>query len=206
MQQLQKQFNVTYFLAFIVVGAMVWQTYATRRIEPTQPAVLVTVDFVRVFESIEERAYEVSRVQGLVDAMRREQEERRLHIEAYDQELELYKEESPKWYELKQEQLLESLELQAQSVYFERRSEREETRGMRRLYEHIRTAAAELSQQNGWDYVFVNDAIVAMPEGDNVDMGVQISNRRMLYANSAMDVTDILIEYMNASFDEMAVR
>jgi hypothetical protein len=77
---------------------------------------------------------------------------------------------------------------------------------MRRLYEHIRTSSQELSEQNNWDYVFVNDLIVEMPEGDNVDMGVQISNRRMLYANPMLDVTDLLIEYMNSSFDEMAVR
>ena len=56
------------------------------------------------------------------------------------------------------------------------------------------------------DYVFVNDAIVAFPEGNNVDMAAQISYRRMLYDNPALDVTDTIIEYMNASFDGMAVR
>ena len=74
------------------------------------------------------------------------------------------------------------------------------------MYKHIREASAELAQQNGWDYVFVNETVVELPEGDNIDMGAVISARRMLYANAAMDVSDQLIEFMNASFDEMAVR
>jgi Skp family chaperone for outer membrane proteins len=74
------------------------------------------------------------------------------------------------------------------------------------VYEHIREASATLADQNGWDYVFVNDAIVALPEGDNVDMNAQIRLRRMLFANSVLDITDTLIEHMNTSFDEMAVR
>ena len=63
-----------------------------------------------------------------------------------------------------------------------------------------------LSEQNGWDYVFVNETVIELPEGDMVDMSALISSLRMLYANPEMDVTDTLIEYMNASFDEMAVR
>ena len=86
------------------------------------------------------------------------------------------------------------------------RAAREESKGLRSIYKNIRKACAELSKQNGWDYVFVNDLIAPMPEGDDVDMDSVISSRRMLYANPTMDVTDALIEHMNASFDEMAVR
>ena len=90
--------------------------------------------------------------------------------------------------------------------YTRRRAAREESNGIRRVYEHIREASATLAKRNGWDYVFVNDAIVTLPEGDNVDMDVQISSRRMLFANSVLDITDTLIEHMNSSFNEMAVR
>jgi hypothetical protein len=71
---------------------------------------------------------------------------------------------------------------------------------------NIRESAAKLAEQNGWDYVVVNDAAITLPEGDNVDIGLEISSRRILYANDALDVTDQLISYMNGNFDEMAVR
>jgi len=193
-------------MVILVVGALSWQLQAVRSLARAEPAVFVSVDFERVFSSLEERVFEQSKAQAIVDAMTENIESRRQHIESYEQEFELYEQGSEKWQELVQEQQLEVLEYQAQVEYRNIRAAREESKGMRRVYERIREATRTLSNENGWDYVIVNDAAVALPEGDNVDMGIQISNRRMLYANPAMDVTDVLIEFMNASFDEMAVR
>jgi Skp family chaperone for outer membrane proteins len=193
-------------MAILVVGVLGWQLQAVRSLARAEPAVFVSVDFERVFSSLEERVFEQSKAQAIVNAMTENIESRRQHIESYEQEFELYETGSEKWQELLQEQQLEVLEYQAQVEYRNLRAAREESKGMRRVYERIREATRILSNENGWDYVIVNDAAVALPEGDNVDMGIQISNRRMLYANPAMDVTDVLIEFMNASFDEMAVR
>jgi len=193
-------------MAILVVGVLGWQLQAVRSLARAEPAVFVSVDFERVFSSLEERVFEQSKAQAIVNAMTENIESRRQHIESYEQEFELYEQGSEKWQELVQEQQLEVLEYQAQVEYRNIRAAREESKGMRRVYERIREATRTLSNENGWDYVIVNDAAVALPEGDNVDMGIQISNRRMLYANPAMDVTDVLIEFMNASFDEMAVR
>jgi len=206
MQHYKNQPYKLYAMVILVVGALSWQLQAVRSLARAEPAVFVSVDFERVFSSLEERVFEQSKAQAIVDAMTENIESRRQHIESYEQEFELYEQGSEKWQELVQEQQLEVLEYQAQVEYRNIRAAREESKGMRRVYERIREATRTLSNENGWDYVIVNDAAVALPEGDNVDMGIQISNRRMLYANPAMDVTDVLIGFMNASFDEMAVR
>jgi Skp family chaperone for outer membrane proteins len=206
MQHLKHQTYSIYVITLIVIGAVAWQTQASRKLAPASPAVLVSVDFERVFSSLEERVFEQSRAQEVINAITQSLEARRQHIESYEQEFELYESGSDKWEELMQEQQLEVLEYQAQVEYRNLKAAREESKGMRRVYQHIREAVATLAKENGWDYVVVNDAAVSLPEGDNVDMGIQISNRRMLYANPTLDVTDVLIEYMNASFDEMAVR
>jgi len=98
------------------------------------------------------------------------------------------------------------VEYESIGEYRNLRASREESKGLRSIYKNIRKASTDLAKQNGWDYVFINDLIAPLPEGDDVDMDAVISSRRMLYANPTMDVTDALIEYMNASFDEMAVR
>jgi Skp family chaperone for outer membrane proteins len=193
-------------IAWIIIGAIAWQSQASRKLAPATPAVLVSVDFERVFSSLEERVFEQSKAQEIVNSITESIEARRQHIESYEQEFELYEAGSEKWEELMQEQQLEVFEYQAQVEYRNLRAAREDSKGLRRVYDHIRESAATLAKENGWDYVVVNDAAVALPEGDNVDMGIQISNRRMLYANPELDVTDILIEYMNDNFDEMAVR
>ena len=202
----QKQFNLLCLFVLLGVGVLVWQSQAVKRTAPATPSVVVSVDIERVFASLEERAFELAYVQSLIDAMNRDLEQRRQHIDSFEQEFELYQPGSEKWNELLQEQQLAALEYEAQVEFTKRRALRKEAKGMRRVYTHIKDATAELSDQHGWDYVFVNDSVVALPESDNVDMGAQISSRRILYANPTMDVSDVLIEYMNASFDEMAVR
>jgi Skp family chaperone for outer membrane proteins len=138
--------------------------------------------------------------------MNAEIEQRRQEITEYEQEFELYEAGSQKWQELLQDQQLKVLEYQAQVEYSKSRKARELSKGTRRVYMNIRESAAKLAEQNGWDYVVVNDAAITLPEGDNVDIGLEISSRRILYANDALDVTDQLISYMNGNFDEMAVR
>ncbi len=201
--------KITYrftMMAMIAVVALAWQSQANRNLAPSSPTVLVSVDFERAFSALEERTYEESKAQATIDLLKQNLDKQRQHIESYEQEFEFYEPNSEKWQELAQQQQLEALEYQAQVEYIRIRSEREASKGLRSVYEHIREACATLAKQHGWDYVFVNDAIVAFPEGNNVDMAAQISYRRMLYANPVLDVTDTIIEYMNASFDGMAVR
>jgi Skp family chaperone for outer membrane proteins len=206
MNVVRKHLSTIFFAGAILIGTLAWQSQALKQGAPSTPVVLVSVDIERVFGALEERAFEQSKLQALIDSMQNDLELRRQNIDNFEQEFELYKPGSDKWDELIQEQQLAALEYQAQVEFTRRRAAREESNGMRRVYEHIREASATLAKQHGWDYVFVNDAIVTLPEGDNVDMDVQISSRRMLFASSLYDITNELIEYMNASFDEMAVR
>jgi Skp family chaperone for outer membrane proteins len=205
-QTAQKQWNTLAIVALLVVGSIAWQSQALRRVETAKPAVLVSVDFGRVFNSLEERSFEQEKAQALINRIDEDLLRRRKHIEDYEQELELYTAGSDKWEDLVKQQQLELIEYESIGEYRNLRAAREESKGLRSIYKNIRKACAELSKQNGWDYVFVNDLIAPMPEGDDVDMDSVISSRRMLYANQTMDVTDALIEHMNASFDEMAVR
>ena len=204
MHVLQKHFSTLFIAGAIAIGAVVWQSQALKQAPLSTPVVLVSVDIERVFDALEVRAFEQSKLEALVDSMQSDLDLRRQHIDNFEQEFELYQPGSDKWDELIQEQQLAALEFQAQVEYTRRRAAREESNGTRRVYEHIREASTTLAKQHGWDYVFVNDAIVPLPEG--VDMGVQISSRKMLFASSVLDITNTLIEHMNASFDEMAVR
>ena len=203
-----KKINTIHIAVLTVLATcfIAWQTQANKWFVPAEPTVTVSVDFEKVFSSLEERAFEEAKVQAIIEEMNADIERRRQEIADYDQEFELYEQGSDKWHELLQQQQLKVLEYQAQVEYGNLRKNRELSKGTRLVYEHIRQASAELAEQNGWDYVIVNDTAIAFPEGDDVDMGLEISSRRILFANPALDVTDALIEYMNNSFDEMAVR
>jgi Skp family chaperone for outer membrane proteins len=193
-------------VTIIVIGVMAWQTHALRKLASVTPAALVSIDISRVLFSLEERAWEEAKAQSLINKIEEDKEARRRHIDDYAEEFELYQPGSVKWKELEQEQQLELFEYESLNDYGILMKAREESRGMRHVFNSIKEAIDTLSSQNGWDYVFVNETVVQLPEGDTIDMSAAIGARRMLYANPEMDVTDTLIEYMNASFDEMAVR
>ena len=206
MQKIKLKSYSSFVLVLLVMSAVAWKTEATKWLVPSNPTVTVTINFEKLFASLEERVFEESKVQAIIEDMNAEIEQRRQEITEYEQEFELYEAGSPKWQELLQDQQLKVLEYQAQVEYSKSRKARELSKGTRRVYMNIRESAAKLAGQNGWDYVVVNDAAITLPEADNVDIGLEISSRRILYANDALDVTDLLISYMNGNFDEMAVR
>lgn len=206
MQKTTLQSFRTSILVLLVVSALAWKTEATRWLVPSNPTTTVTINFEKLFASLEERVFEESKVQAIIESMNADIEQRRQEITEYEQEFELYEAGSEKWQELLQEQQLKVLEYQAQVEYSKSRKSRELSKGTRKVYMNIRESAAKLAEQHGWDYVVVNDAAVTLPKGDTVDIGLEISSRRMLYANNAFDVTDLLATYMNDNFDAMAVR
>ncbi|MBC8523688.1 OmpH family outer membrane protein [PVC group bacterium] len=201
-----KQFYTIATIIAIAMGGLALQSMGNRRVTVIKPAVIAFVDLERVINSLEERAQMVSNKDLLFGIHDDKITSRRQKISNYDNEIELYASRSTKQIELLWEQLLESHELDNYKLYYKQKLILFEAEATQELYDKIKQTSAFLAKQNGWDIVYVNDAAIAMPEGVNPNILGEIANRRVLYANVEFDVTDQLIEYMNAQYDEMAVR
>jgi len=201
-----RQFYILVTMILFSLGVFAWQSSATRRFVTLEPTVMAFVDIQNVFNSLEERAKLFSDSEAFATQLQDEVITRRHKITDIDSEIELYKTGSSKRKELEQKQKLDTLEYDVFIDCCKSKLQRFEARGIRSMYDHIREASAKLAKKNGWDVVFVNDAAVPLPDGDNPNIMGEISSRRVLYANVEFDVTDQLIEYMNAQYDEMAVR
>ena len=57
-----------------------------------------------------------------------------------------------------------------------------------------------MAVESGYDIVFVDDSVVEMVTGTEVEVRRQISARRMLYANPEIDLTEELVTRMNEAF------
>ena len=77
--------------------------------------------------------------------------------------------------------------------------EAERSKAMRTVYEAIKAEMAEFcsSQDPPIDYVLVDDTIPELEPSTADLMQKQISARRMIYANRAFDITDIILTRMN---------
>ncbi len=193
-------------LAVALAAALGLQTHAVRRVAPLNPLVMAMVDLERVLENLEERAHLDSELVRLSEEIDASLESRRQEINNLDREIELYEVGSDKRTQILQRQQLLTLEYRAFVDHGQLRLERQQSRGLRLLYMSIRSAAADLAGTNGWDLVSMNDSAIDFREGDGVNVVSQIANRRVLWTNPDLDVTDLIVEHMNARFDAMAVR
>ena len=82
-QKSQKQWNFVAIFALLVVSSIAWQSQALLRLPPAVPSVVVSVDFGRVFGSLEERSYEQEKAQALITKIDEDLMRRLKHIEDY---------------------------------------------------------------------------------------------------------------------------
>jgi len=92
-----------------------------------------------------------------------------------------------------------SIDLRAFMGLADMQETRTKQRAMLRIYNHIRDASAELADRDGYGLVIMDDSAIPIP-ADSRDVLGDISARRVLYASSTLDITQMLIDYMNTQW------
>ncbi len=179
--------------------AAVLAALAIAALSPQRATVVASVDLERVFNTIDLQARTEARLNGIATEMGSERDALRARIEELQEELESFQPGSPRQAEISRQVEQAVSEFRAWEGFMRLKIEAEQARAMREIYMSIRTAAAELAAENGWDFVMVDDTIPSIEPGDAQRMLQQISSRRLLYANRNFDVTDLLIARLNAS-------
>lgn len=183
-------------VAVLVLG---YQATASR-FAPKRPAVVATVDLEALFEGLAERAAEDARLQGLASRIEQESNNKRQALTNKGTELSAMDPTSPRALEMQDELALGAIEYQAWVEYQRRYIEREKGLVMAKLYRSIKRSVEDMSKAEGLDIVFLNDSLKDIQGGDENMVVQQISARRMLFANPAIDITKDLMDRMNNSF------
>lgn len=182
-------------LAFAAILALV----AIAALSPQRATVVASVDLERVFNTIDMQSRTETRLNALAAEMNSQRDTLRGRVESLQEELESFQPGSPRQLEISRQVELAVSEFRAWEGFMRLKLEAEQARAMREIYLSIRLAAAELAAEHGWDFVMIDDTIPTIEPGDAQRMLQQISSRRLLYANRAFDVTDLLIGRLNAS-------
>jgi len=190
----------TVVLLVTLAGVIGYSTNANRP-PAAQPSVVTTIDLKRVFDQLSERGDVDARMTALAEELDAKATVQRDAIELLMEDRELYAPGSQQYDETERLIARQSYELRALREFSIRKLELKKAQALRQLYSNIKSAAAGLASEQGYDVVFVNDAMVDVPaaatEGDT---WTHIAARRMLYANPMIDVTDQLVERMNNAF------
>lgn len=166
----------------------------------TKPAVVACVDIEKVFRSLDQlKAAEIkntalrTELQVRVDAITDE-------VRAMQEELESFQPGSDAHKAAMNKAVLKAGDLSALQTFSDLKLESERANTVRDAYIKVRESCAVVSKESGIDVVFVDDAIPPINPSNLEGMMQQISGRRMLYASSNLDLTDLLIERMNRDF------
>jgi Skp family chaperone for outer membrane proteins len=171
---------------------------AVAALSPQRPSVVASVDLERVFNTIDLQSRTEARLNALAAEMGVRRDELRNRIEDLQGELDSFQPGSPAQLEVSRQIEQAVAEFRAWEGFMRLKFEAEQARALREIYLTIRTTAAALATERGWDFVMVDDTIPSIDPGDSARMLQQISSRRLLYANPAFDVTDLLIARLNS--------
>lgn len=187
-------FGIGLIVATVVVSVTAWEAAAGRLI--ASPTVVGTVDVPRVLDALDELKAEVARSKAAAEDFQQAQAKRMQELEALNADLEDYVVGTPKHDEAQRLAKKAVIDLRAAASLAQMREQRTEQRAMLRVYNHIREASEAVSKRDGYGLIIMDDSAIPIPD-DSRDVLGDISARRVLYASNTLDVTQLLIDYLN---------
>jgi len=159
-------------------------------------AVVATIDLERLIDNLDAMQAANAELAQAAESYQSQIQRQREELELLYEETELLVGQQ-KDAKLAEAELLAD-ELRVSTDFASGKLEEMRVRALRGIYEDVRIAAARVSQANGWDLVLVNDALVEVPPvASQQELMRQISARRVIYGDSRIDVTDVLITALN---------
>lgn len=162
-----------------------------------RPAVVATVNLEKVFNTINLQATREAQLKGMVERMKAREAELENAVKEVESELDSFEAGSTSAIEAQNRVQAAVGEFRAYVQFSRLKLEAEEARFMRETYLAIREAAGRYAAENGIDLVLLDDSIPEFQSGTADRTVQQISNRRVLFANGGLDISDDLIAFMN---------
>ncbi|MCP3905515.1 MAG: OmpH family outer membrane protein [Planctomycetes bacterium] len=201
MKTFRNRINLSTALLLAALAGVIGYSSNANRPAMAPPSVVATVDFTVVFDGLTERSDVDARMTEIAAELDEKAGIQREAIELLIEDLQLYAPGSPQYEETERKIARQTYELRAFREFSIRKLELKKAQALRQLYANIKSAASGLASEQGYDLVFVNDAMVEVPAAATEnETWTHIAARRMLYANPMLDVTEELVERMNNAF------
>jgi len=186
--------------AWIITGVALGALLTLAAGFPTAPAVIASVDLEKVYRSLDQiKAYE-SKSLSVKDALEKRLTSMNDEIRGLQEDLDSYQVGSPAHNEAQGKVILKAGDLSALQNFAELKMQSEQANTLRETYGAIRSTCATLSKEHKIDFILLDDTIPTITPSDVQGTMAQINGRRLLFSNPALDITDLLIERMNADF------
>lgn len=166
---------------------------------PSQPAVVATVDLERLFDSLDASQSAEARRARVQAELAARLDAAKAQLKDLQGELEAFAPGTPAHDAAAKAAIAKAGELRALEDFAELKMQAEAADALRDLYNTVKTVAAEVAQEHHIDIVAVDDAAPALKSANMAGTLEQMSGRRMLYASKTLDITDLVVQRVNAT-------
>lgn len=184
--------------AFVLLA--VW-FHAAAVAEPTVASVggVAVVDIKRVFNENEWWKAVNRKILDLNDAAKEELKKRQDAVDALEKELRAFKPDSPEFRTKSEAYLQATSNLEAWKRFEGAQVEMRKSHWVQDNYNEVQKIVTTIAKERHLSLVLVRDEIE--PEAQDWNrMFIQIINRKVLYYDEALDVTDIVLKRLNEEF------
>jgi Skp family chaperone for outer membrane proteins len=194
-------------LLMLATGVLVIGQAIGQRSNVASPTSVATVNLRQVLDGLEQRSVAEAEVKEMKDRILAQDEEKKQEL----QELRMQLDNVPESDDAAREALREgiarkALDYDAWSRFSLEQVDIETSLRLRDLDRAIKSAIAELSEVEGYDIVLMDDSQEELTVSRDsrlsreVQVLQQMTSRRMMYVNPAVDITAELIERMNNAY------
>ena len=174
---------------------LLWAMVAAQK-----PAVIGCVDLERVFAGLDQHKAGEARLQELMKAEAAKRDAIGAETQSLQAELENFKPDTPGYAETGRKLTDAAGRLKVFEEFLKRKVDFEQAMLVRTTYTNIKASLGSICTAQRIDIVFMDDATPPFDKSDPRPITQQISGRRMLWFDSSLDITDMVIKQMNTAF------
>ncbi len=178
---------------FVAAGVVLLAT-----VHVLDPPIIATVDLERVFNDIQSRSLAEDVLQEEIKVFETRRLELRAKAERAAEDLDMLVPGTDKYDAVQKQHMQSVLDYSAMGEFIQYRLDATRATARRELFDEIIQEAAKYAQENGIDFLLTDDSKLTLQKGTDIQVVQQLALRRMIYANTAYDITDALIAWINA--------
>jgi len=166
----------------------------------TTPTTVAVVDLEVIYEKLDQHRAAEAKLNAMVDTLSEEGKRREADLKVVRIELESFEKGSQAFVDMQRKVEDAVGRLAAFEEFAQLKAQRESERLVKETYDEIKRTCSAIAKDRGIQLVLLDDATPQFAPEDRRPMMQQISARRSLFVDPALDITPLVVERMNREF------
>jgi Skp family chaperone for outer membrane proteins len=164
---------------------------------PPSPAVIGVVDILKLIKGLTMNSDADAAREALAQSMADQSTAMIAQAKRLKDDVKLFLPGTPDFNQAEEKSKFAAIDAIAYSDFQKWKIEERKGEDLRTIYESVQKAIAKFAKANGFDVVLLDNVITSIEPGSTSNVLQQIAARRILYADTELDVTNALMKWMN---------